>query len=906
MNPLPAWRSIISRLFLVLILLIPLGITAPGAEIVQASQGTVAVQQTAPPIDNALGGDPMEGFIPAAENPYKNLVGEANGPDISVPGPIDFQPLEEAPVELLPALEQIPNLEGPLDLSLPENEGLTPTPFEAPVQAPSEPTPVDPALDLTIANPLSEVTGANELESISGLSGNLDDFNRANGPLGGAWTDKVAGIMIASDLAQTSLGATAYSLSIHTHVSANEAKARIFSGGSGVSQYTGFVFNYADGQDHIFIKIQDNDSDGLFDTGACYKSNGAGAGFGLGFFYLSGTFSSATLQVTVSANRSVGIALTDLAGGGANQNYLCAGAPAVNGSQFGIVSYGGGQLDNVTVQAVDPKPLTTFTDQDGPLGSDWWVHAGEFRIQQQRALSQSGSLSLATYNSLGANQIEADVSINPGGGAQYAGLVLNYDEGVNNLFLKVQDNDGDGTFEHGACYIANNNSGAPFGLGFFSLSFPFSHAHLTVSVTDDRVAHISLTHIDGGSGSQYYECAGAPPIEGHGVGIASWGGGRVDNFQVVQDFRDNFNRADGPLGSNWAVRDGTYAIVSQKAKGTSGFARATYNGIGANQIEADVSLSPTGLNQYSALMLDYGAGTSNLFIKVQDNNGGGSFNTAGCYLGNNGDGFGLSFFNLSAPFTTAHMVVSVDASRLVTLVFTNIDGESDTQAYVCGVAPTAEGPYVGIASWQGGLIDNVRVKRVFGLDSFNRPTGSLGPSWETQAGTMALVDQGARGTSTGSSLTIFKNVTGNQVEGDITASTVAGTNFSAFILNYGAGVDNLFIKFQNQDADPAFEKIGCYLGNNDSGRQFGPGFFTIASPVNTAHVKIWVNAARTVTILLTRIDGGTGMQLYTCAGAPPAEGDLVGIASYNGGRIDNLMASGYVPTLDAFLPMIIR
>lgn len=901
MNHSPSWRSIVGRFFFVLILLVPLGLTAPRSEIVEASPASVPAQQTDFPIDNSIPAGP----IPATVSPITDLVREPGNLDTTPPGPARVQPIEDTPAGIIPQVEQIPDAAAPIDLSLPENFGLTTAPAELPVQLPTEPTPSDPAVDQTLGSPVSEVNGANEVETLTGLTGNLDDFNRAGGPLGGAWTDKVAGIAIFNSIAQTVSGGEIAALSVHNGIGVNEAKARVQIAGSGVTQYAGFAFNYADGQDFIFIKIQDNNGDGLFDFGACYK-DGSGNSFGLGFFPLSGTFTAATLHVSVHADRSVIIELTDLAGGGANQKYVCAGAPPVDGSQFGIVSYGGGQIDNVTVEAVDPEPFTSFTDQDGPLGSDWYVQAGSFEIHQQRALGRVGFPNLATYNSLGANQIEADVSLTPGGGLQYAGLVLNYDEGVNNLFMKLQDGDGDGTFEAAACYIGNN--GDAFGPGFFALSYPFTRAHMTVLVSNNRVVYIVLTHIDGGGGSQYYECPGAPLAEGYGVGIASYYGGRVDNFQVIQNFEDNFNRANGPLGFAWTVRDGSYSIVNQKAVGTADYARATLNDIVGSRIEADISLSPMGATQFSALMLDYGAGTNNLFIKVQDNNGGGSFNTAGCYLGNNGDGgsFGLDFFDLSEAFTTAHMVVSVDNSRVVTLVFTNIDGGSGTQAYVCGVAPTAEGPFVGIGSYQGGLIDNVRVNRVFGLDSFNRPTGSLGPSWETKSGVMALIDQTARGTLAGSSLTVFKNVKGNQLEGDISANPAGGTNFAALILNYGAGVDDLFIKLQNQDGDPAFEVIACYLGNNDSGRQFGFGFSPLTAPVASAHFRIWVDEARTVTILLTRINGDTGMQLYTCTGAPPAEGNLVGIASYGGARIDNVIASEFVPTLDAFLPVIIR
>jgi len=845
--------------------------------------------------------------IPAAEYPLSDLTREPGNPDTTPPGPLRVQPIEEPPAGMISEVEQVPNSDGPIDLSLPENAGLTATPGEAPAQLLTAPISSDPTIDQTLNYPVSEVSGANGVANLTGLTGNLDDFNRVDGPLGGAWTDKVPGITIFNSIATTAFSAGDTALSIHNGIGVNEAIARVQLSGSGAVQYAGFAFNYADGQDFIFVKVQDSTSDGFFDYGACYTGNNNVVSFGLGYFPLSGTFSEATLHVTVNADRSVTITLTDLAGGGANQQYVCAGAPAVSGSQLGIVSYGGGRIDNVTVEAVDPEPFTSFSGQDGPLGSDWYVQAGSFEIQQQKALGRAASANLATYNSLGANQIEADVSLSPGGGLQYAGLVLNYDEGVNDLFMKVQDSDGNGTFDVGACYTGNNDVG--FGLGYFALDAPFTRAHMTVMVNSNREVYFLLTEINGGLSSQYYICSGAPAAEGYGVGIASYHGGRVDNFQVVQDYKDNFNRANGSLGLDWAVLDGSYAIVNQKAVGTAGLARAVYNGIGANQVEADVALSPGGASQYSALVLDYGAGNNNLFIKVQDNGVGSGFNTAGCYLGNNINGFGLGFFNLESPFTTAHMVVSVDVDRVVTLVFTNIDGGSSTQAYICGVAPAAEGLLVGIASWQGGLIDNVRVNRVFGLDSFNRPDGSIGPAWETNDGIMGIVDQTARATTDATDVlgqTIFKNVTGNVVEGDISANPAGGLNMAAFILNYGVGITNLYIKFQNQDADPGFEWLACYFGTHGAGGSFGLGFSPLTAPILSAHVKIWVDQARTVTILLTRINGDTGKQLYACPGAPPAEGDLVGIGGFNNARIDNLMASDFVPTLDAFLPVIIR
>jgi hypothetical protein len=173
--------------------------------------------------------------------------------------------------------------------------------------------------------------------------------------------------------------------------------------------------------------------------------------------------------------------------------------------------------------------------------------------------------------------------------------------------------------------------------------------------------------------------------EGRGAGVASI-------------LLDDFNRADGPIGPNWTVHDG-YCNVSANAAvcGTTG--RATFIGApgDGNAAEADVAAVGTGL-QYTGLLLNYGAGVSNLFIKVQQQNSTGSFEYAGCYLGNNGSGgnFGLGFFFLDSPFASAHMKVTRKGDD-VTIEFTNVDGGAQLpQTYVCGGAPPAEGTGIGI------------------------------------------------------------------------------------------------------------------------------------------------------------------------------------------------------------------
>ena len=187
--------------------------------------------------------------------------------------------------------------------------------------------------------------------------------------------------------------------------------------------------------------------------------------------------------------------------------------------------------------------------------------------------------------------------------------------------------------------------------------------------------------------------------------------------QAAMVVLDNFNRSDGPLGGNWTVQTGTFNIVNNAVQG--GFnALATYNGITSNVVEIDVEATSTG-GQYEALVIGYAALDNNLFIKVQNNGGSGTavFDRGACYIGNNGttNPFGLGFFTLTQPFTTAHMQAEYNpGANTVTITLSNIDGGAGTQQYVCTGAPATGGTGIGIGS---GVSSNGK------LDNFAIPSG---------------------------------------------------------------------------------------------------------------------------------------------------------------------------------------
>ncbi len=196
--------------------------------------------------------------------------------------------------------------------------------------------------------------------------------------------------------------------------------------------------------------------------------------------------------------------------------------------------------------------------------------------------------------------------------------------------------------------------------------------------------------------------AAAAPSADVDMTLAAASGGQINTIL------DDFNRANGPIGPNWTVHSGSCNVSNNAAVCSGNAGRATFNGApgDGNVAEADIATDGTA-SQYTGLLLNYGAGVTNLFLKVQQQNASGQFHVAGCYIGNNQNGFGLGFFTLDAPFSTAHM----KATRVgndVTIEFTNVDGGTQPdQTYVCTGAPAPEGTGIGILGWNGiARLDN--------------------------------------------------------------------------------------------------------------------------------------------------------------------------------------------------------
>ena len=106
---------------------------------------------------------------------------------------------------------------------------------------------------------------------------------------------------------------------------------------------------------------------------------------------------------------------------------------------------------------------------------------------------------------------------------------------------------------------------------------------------------------------------------------------------------DAFNRPK--LGPSWVVTSGTLSISNHEMVGASlslGYLKGSAKDTAATAV---VVLGGTDL-EYGAVAVGNIAGGNNAFVKIQSQNGAGTFDYAGFYTGNNGGG---TFFALTSP-----------------------------------------------------------------------------------------------------------------------------------------------------------------------------------------------------------------------------------------------------------------
>jgi hypothetical protein len=431
------------------------------------------------------------------------------------------------------------------------------------------------------------------------------------------------------------------------------------------------------------------------------------------------------------------------------------------------------------------------------------------------ATQPQGSKTGLGFTDAVARQVECDITTGGSTTSDYVALILDRDA-TDNLFIKIQQQSGGGTFDHIGFYTGNNGSGwagMTGGPAFNTLAAAdqFASAHMIVIHDGSGNVTLRLTNIDGTGKVLGFSRGGWTPRNSASTGFGGWTGNYpVDNFgrgSPTDWVCDDFDRANGPLGANWVTTDGTGSIVSNAARGNS-FSRSIYVGSCASgpvhSVEADVTIIGTGLD-YCALVLDYN-GSNNLFVKLQQQNGGsGIFDHIGFYQGNNGSAWpgqtgGSSFFTIPVDqqFSTGHMKVQVDPSGTVRLIITNINGGSGAQEYQRGGWTVLNGNEAGFGGYAGNnVIDNLGIDDHGVCDNFNRPDGPLGGNWLTDAGSASIVNNAASGSSL--SRSVFVGICGTCLDGTQPLVSLTGPTTLSCI----CGIVNITGSVSDPDGDYA-------------------------------------------------------------------------------------------------------
>jgi hypothetical protein len=172
---------------------------------------------------------------------------------------------------------------------------------------------------------------------------------------------------------------------------------------------------------------------------------------------------------------------------------------------------------------------------------------------------------------------------------------------------------------------------------------------------------------------------------------------------------DNFNRADSAdLGPNWAEQANAIGITGNAAtNAAANSALATFNPRGGREACADVTTNGASV-RYAGIVLRYADLTNSVFIKVQDQNSDGAFDTAFYYRGNNGSGnpLGSKSSDAITPFTTGRIHVWSKGSKARLDIDTNFDNKPEQSFTVTGITAAGLGTLFGIADWGGAKIDN--------------------------------------------------------------------------------------------------------------------------------------------------------------------------------------------------------
>lgn len=224
---------------------------------------------------------------------------------------------------------------------------------------------------------------------------------------------------------------------------------------------------------------------------------------------------------------------------------------ASNPGQLGATVLGGSQALGVATSAADDFDRPDGTD----LGSGWTEQGGDLRILGNEGAGTSG-VSWMSRNGVAQPYVESVQEIDflpgvSGSGVIFVALVAGVGASSDNIFIKVQDNNGDGLYD--LVYFYAGINGGSWSGGTFSTPFvtPTPSGRMRVSFSPD--GDMVICEIDNNFDGTFDEQMTSPGlltaglVLGDGFGVSSYRDAKFDNWNVN----------GGIVGTAYCFGDGT-------------------------------------------------------------------------------------------------------------------------------------------------------------------------------------------------------------------------------------------------------------------------------------------------------------------------------------------------------------
>jgi hypothetical protein len=167
------------------------------------------------------------------------------------------------------------------------------------------------------------------------------------------------------------------------------------------------------------------------------------------------------------------------------------------------------------------------------LGPNWaeQTNPNNVAIAGNAATNSASTQALATYNPRSAREACIDVSTG-GTGLQYAAIVLRHGDLDNSVFIKVQNQDGDNTFELAYFYRGNNGQGGTL-MPQRGITAPFSSGRIHVWSKGTKARLDIDTDFDNKPEQSFNVSGIATGGLGTLIGVGAFGGAIIDNFRTA-------------------------------------------------------------------------------------------------------------------------------------------------------------------------------------------------------------------------------------------------------------------------------------------------------------------------------------------------------------------------------------